>query len=89
VPSSNFLISSKIIADCPDKGKPVRISLIMFKKEVGDDLNTKPRTKLYQHTVLTAFNKSWPELYSTEIAKISQKDCSDWAARYGKDYSIT
>lgn len=28
-------------------------------------------------------------MYSTDIAKISQKDCNDWAACHGKDYSAT
>jgi hypothetical protein len=57
------------------------------KKEIEDDHNNKPRTKLYKQEVLTALNKSWPELYSADIAKISRKDCNEWAARYGKEYS--
>ena len=28
-------------------------------------------------------------MYSSEIARISQKDCNVWAARHGKDYSPT
>ena len=38
---------------------------------------------------MTALKKSWPELYSTDIAKASQKNCNDWAARHGRDYSAT
>ncbi len=61
----------------------------MFKKEIDDDHNNKPRNKLYKKEVLTALKKSWPELYSTDIARISRKDCNDWVARYGKKYSAT
>jgi hypothetical protein len=57
----------------------------MFKKEIEDDHNNKPRTKLHKQEVLRALEKSWPKLYSKDIAKISQKDCNDWAARHGKD----
>jgi hypothetical protein len=38
---------------------------------------------------LTALKKLWPELYSTEIAKFSQKDGNPWAAECGKQYSPT
>jgi integrase len=39
--------------------------------------------------VLIALKKTWPDLYSTDISKISRKDCNEWAARYGKEYSAT
>ena len=38
---------------------------------------------------MIVLKKTWPELYSSDIAKISQKDCTDRATRYGKDYSPT
>jgi integrase len=38
---------------------------------------------------LIALKKTWPELFASDIAKVSQKDCNEWAARYGKDYSPT
>jgi hypothetical protein len=28
-------------------------------------------------------------VFDTDIARISQKDCNEWAARHGKDYSPT
>jgi integrase len=74
-----------------NKGESVTGEVIieMFKKEIEDDHNNKPRTKLYKQEVLTALKKSWPELFCKDIARISQKDCNEWAARYGKDYSAT
>jgi hypothetical protein len=74
-----------------NKGQSVNDEVIieMFKKDIKDDHNNKPRTKLYKQEVLTAMKKSWPELYSADIAKISRKDCNEWAARYSKEYSPT
>jgi integrase len=74
-----------------NKGPSVKGEVIieLFRKEIEDDANNQPRTKLYKREVLIALKKTWPELYSSEIARISQKDCNDWAARHGKDYSPT
>ena len=74
-----------------NKGQSVKGEVIieLFRKEIEDDANNQPRTKLYKREVLIALKKTWPELYSSEIARISQKDCNDWASRHGKDYSPT
>jgi hypothetical protein len=66
-----------------NKGQSVKGEVIieLFSKEIEDDANNQPRTKLYKREVLIALKKTWPELYSSEIARISQKDCNDWAAR--------
>ena len=74
-----------------NKGQSVKGEVIieLFRKEIEDDANNQPRTKLYKQEVLIALKKTWPELYSSEIARISQKDCNDWAARHGKGYSPT
>ena len=70
-----------------NKGESVlgEVIIEMFRKEIEDNHNNKPRTKLYKREVLTALKKSWPELYSADIAKTSRKDCNEWAARYGKE----
>jgi hypothetical protein len=83
---SDFLQDHRRLA--VNKGQSVNGEVIieMFKKEIEDDHNNKPRTKLYKQEVLTALKKSWPELYTTDIAKINQKGCNEWAARYGKEY---
>src|SRR5438046_10238226 len=86
---SDFLQDHRRLAI--NKGQSVKGEVIieMFKKEIEDDHNNKPRTKLYKQEVLIALKKTWPELYSMDIARITQKDCNEWAARYGKDYSPT
>src|SRR3974390_1967827 len=67
---SDFLQDHRRLAI--NKGESVKGEVIieMLKKEIEGDHNNKPRTKLYKHEVLIALEKTWPELYSTDIAKI-------------------
>jgi integrase len=86
---SDFLQDHRRLAI--NKGESVKGEVIIgiLKKEIENDHNNKPRTKLYKEEVLTALEKTWPELYSTDIAKITQNDCNAWAALHGKEYSPT
>jgi integrase len=86
---SDFLQDHRRLA--VNKGQSVKGEVIieMLKKEIEGDHNNKPRTKLYKQEVLAALKKTWPELYSTDIAKTNRKDCNEWAVRYGKSYSAT
>jgi len=86
---SDFLQDHRRLAI--NKGESVNGEVIieMLKKEIENDHNNKPRTKLYKEEVLKALKKTWPELYSTDIAKITQNDCNTWAAQHGKEYSPT
>ena len=58
---SDFLQDHRRLAI--NKGESVNGEVIieMFKKEIEDDHNNKPRTKLYKEEFLTALKKSWPE----------------------------
>jgi integrase len=49
----------------------------------------KPRTRDYWHECLAALQKSWPGLNETEVRKIKQADCKEWARAYGKTVSPT
>ena len=44
----------------------------------------KPRTMLYWKEVLAALRKSWPELDGTELRKITEARCREWASAYRK-----
>jgi integrase len=59
----------------------------LFRKEIEDDHRNTPRTKLYKREILIALKKAWPDFFDTDIARLTQKDCREWAARYGRDYS--
>jgi integrase len=58
-------------------------------RNLDSDMNLKPRTRAYYRERLTALYKSWPNLATTEIRKITQSDCREWSARYGKASSPT
>src|SRR6266540_7190184 len=64
---SDFLQDHRRLAI--NKGQSVKGEVIieMFKKEIEDDHNNKPRTKLYKQEVLIALKKTWPELGAKEI----------------------
>ncbi|MGD0087127.1 MAG: hypothetical protein ABSC24_08355 [Verrucomicrobiota bacterium] len=78
---SDFLQDHRRLAI--NKGQSVKGEVIteMLKTEIADDRNNKPRTKLYKEEELIALRKTWPDLYSTDIAKISRKDCNERAVR--------
>jgi integrase len=60
-----------------------------YREEVAGDHRNKPATKLYKEETLIALRKTWPELFDTDIARMTQKDCREWAARYSQIYSAT
>jgi integrase len=58
-------------------------------RNLDDNLKIKPRTRDYWRECLTALQKSWPGLNETEVRKITQADCKEWARAYGKAVSPT
>ena len=51
--------------------------------------NLKPRTKEYYRERLAAMLKSWPDLNDTDVRKLTEDDCRQWASRYAKKASPT
>jgi integrase len=58
-------------------------------RNLDSNINLKPRTRAYYRERLSALYKSWPNLATTEIRKITQSDCREWSARYGRVSSPT
>jgi integrase len=58
-------------------------------RNLDDNLRIKPRTRDYWRECLAALQKSWPSLSETEVRKITQTDCKEWARTYGKTVSPT
>ncbi|HXJ59829.1 MAG TPA: site-specific integrase [Verrucomicrobiae bacterium] len=44
----------------------------------------KPRTRMYYEERIAALLKSWPELAEMPLKKLSQRDCEQWADRFGQ-----
>jgi integrase len=58
-------------------------------RNLDDNLRTKPSTRDYWRRRLLALIKSWPGLNETEVRKITQVACKEWASTYGKKASPT
>jgi integrase len=58
-------------------------------RNLDDNLRIKPSTRDYWRRRLAALIKSWPRLNETEVRKITQVACKEWASTYGKKASPT
>ena len=58
-------------------------------RNLDDNLRIKPSTRDYWRRRLLALIKSWPGLNETEVRKITQIACREWASAYGKQASPT
>ena len=58
-------------------------------RNLDDNMRIKPSTRDYWRRRLLALIKSWPGLNETEIRKITQVACKDWASTYAKKASPT
>src|SRR5437016_4200900 len=58
-------------------------------RNLDDNLSIKPRTRDYWRECLAALQKSWRGLNETEVRKITQADCKEWASTFAKAGSAT
>jgi len=58
-------------------------------RNLDDNLRIKLTTRDYWRRRLLALVKSWPGLNETEVRKITQVACKEWASTYGKKVSPT
>ena len=58
-------------------------------RNLDDNLRIKPSTRDYWRRRFLALKRSWPRLNETEIRKITQVACKEWASIYGKKASPT
>lgn len=61
----------------------------IYEQRLKADQRLKPTSKHYRSRLIQALLKSWPGLNLTDIRKISEADCLEWAAKFGKEYSST
>ena len=58
-------------------------------RDLDNNVKLKPRTRAYYRERLRALEKSWRDLFKTELSKteirkITAGDCKEWAGKYGK-----
>ncbi|MGB8353270.1 MAG: hypothetical protein WCD79_05235 [Chthoniobacteraceae bacterium] len=61
----------------------------LHMRRINDDVSIKRRTRDYWQEVLGALWQSWPELAKTEIRRITEVACLEWAACYSKTAGST
>ena len=64
-------------------------AMATYTKRVEGDPSLKPRTKAYQKEILKALLKSWPELESSELRRVTKTACLNWAATYDSQASAS
>ena len=55
--------------------------LEVFKTRLNGDPNAKPKTKEYYHQRILALSRSWPELASMDIGRVTRTQCAEWGIR--------
>jgi len=64
-------------------------ALEIYRKRINGAVSLKPRSKEYYGQRMTALLASWPELGKTDVRKITNADCINWAASFGAESSAT
>lgn len=59
------------------------------EKQVSDDPSMKKSTRKYWNEIMAAVKKSWPELQTTELRKVSVEQCQHWAGKIQSAMSPT
>ena len=62
-------------------------ALGIYGKQVEANASLKKRSILYRQRCIECLVRSWPGLVETDVRKISERDCQQWAARFASQYS--
>jgi hypothetical protein len=62
-------------------------ALEIFRQRIAGSLELKPLTKAYYSERMDALLKSWPDLERKKLPDITDRDCENWAAEFGRDSS--
>jgi integrase len=62
-------------------------ALEIYQKQLEANVSLKPSAKIYRQKCIEALVRTWPGLREKDIRKISERECLQWASRFGKDYS--
>lgn len=58
-------------------------------QRLDEKVSIKKRTRKYWRDILKAILKSWPELASKEVRRITEAACREWASGYSKQAGAT
>lgn len=61
----------------------------IYEERLQNNQRLKPSAKLYRMRTIRDLGKTWSGLNTTDIRKISERECLEWAAKYAEKYSPT
>jgi hypothetical protein len=61
----------------------------VYLEKVRASASLKPRSKDYREMMIRFINRSWPALFSTDVRKVSERDCQEWLGRSAHGSRIT
>ncbi len=64
-------------------------AVALFHERLNGQQNIKEGAKVYRRKCLEALLKSWPDLESTLVWKVTKDDCLAWAKKFAEKYSAT
>jgi site-specific recombinase XerD len=62
-------------------------ALGIYRKQFEANSSLKPRSISYRKRCMECLVRSWPGLTETDVRKISERDCQQWAARFAGEHS--
>jgi integrase len=57
-------------------------ALEIYRPRLHGDASLKPRTKAHREERIAVLLKTWPSLKTTDVRKITKRDCLQWGAGY-------
>ena len=64
-----------------------KMAIAARRRELDLDPSIKPSTRKYWNEILDSIERSWPDLLSTEMRRVTEGDCQAWAAEFKKAMS--
>ncbi|MGA2542529.1 MAG: site-specific integrase [Verrucomicrobiota bacterium] len=64
-------------------------ALGIYGSRLEAKVELKPSAKLYRQKCIEALVRSWPGLRELDVRKVSERECMNWAARFGAKYSAS
>lgn len=64
-------------------------ALRIYEHQVETDVKNKQSSKDYRQQTIAALVKTWPGLKTTDIRKVTEEQCLDWAKTFSDAYSST
>ena len=61
--------------------------LEVFKTRMVGNPDMKPETKEYNHDRIKGLVRSWPELITMDVSRVTRAQCAEWGIRHAAKYS--